>query len=340
MMRSWRHRPRVLLLAVILVAAIPTARAQDRSDPAPAPLDWDGLDPLRALLGPTRDGSDPVQALLGHARGAVRGQAEEVKARAWEVFRTVPRSGTCAERRAEIVKMLPDAVPLAQWDRDIYGDGYDDEMAASGARVMDIEPGRRAYRETSGQRYAEVRADPARKRVVIVFRGTRIEVASDVLTDIASHIGVETAYYGWAAGLVARVVREHPGFEVVATGHSLGGGLALYAGLRNPGTRVVVFNAAGLSLMSWENANDSDRARLNANAIVFATRNDTEIEPISALSFAGRSILPGHIVVVATDVTGGRALHGPTAMVHALEQLTADSAGASACDGAIGILAR
>jgi hypothetical protein len=213
------------------------AQAQDRSAPmsaAPGPA-WNGADPLRALLGPAPNGLDPLQALLGHARAAVRDQADDVRARAWETYQTAPRSGTCAERRIEIAAVLPDAVQLAQWDRDIYADGYDDEMVASGARVMDIEPSRRAYRESVGQRYAEVRTDPAEMRVVVVFRGTRIEVGSDILTDIASHIGLETACYAWAADLVARVVRDHPGFEIVVTGHSLGGGLALYAGLRKSG---------------------------------------------------------------------------------------------------------
>jgi hypothetical protein len=297
-----------LLLSALLAVLSPMAQARDGSTPMSAPRSpaRDGADPLRALLGPAPNSLDPLQALFGHARDAVRDQVDDVRVRAWETYQTAPRSGTCAERRAEIDAVLPDAVQLAQWDRDIYADGYDDEMAAAGARMMDIEPRRRAHRESVGQRYAEVRADPAGKRVVVVFRGTRIDVASDMLTDIANHIGLETAYYAWAADLVARVVQEYPGFEVVVTGHSLGGGLALYAGLLNPGTHVMVFNATGLSLATWSKTNAADRARINADAVVIVTRNDAEIEPVSALSFAGRSVLPGHIAVIETDVTDAR----------------------------------
>jgi hypothetical protein len=341
-MKPRRSGSGALLLSALLAVLSPMAQAQTgpaltSAPPGPA---RDSADPLRALLGPAPNGLDPLQALFGHVRDAVRDHVDDVKASAWQTYQTAPRSGTCAERRAEIDAVLLDAVQLAQWDRDIYADGYDDEMAASGARVMDIEPRRRAYRESVGRRYAEVRADPAGKRVVVVFRGTRIEVGSDILTDIASHIGLETAYYAWAADLVARVVRDHPGFEVVITGHSLGGGLALYAGLRNPGTHVMVFNAAGLSLATWAKTNAADRARINADAVVIVTRNNAEIEPVSALSFAGRSVLPGRIAVIETDVADARALHGPAVVAHAVKQLAATSAGDKACDGNIAVLAR
>src|ERR1700741_4334271 len=173
-MRPRGSGPGALLLSALLAVLGPMAQAQGGSAPMSAPPGpaWDGADPLRALLGPAPNGSDPLQALLGHARDAVRDQVDDVKARAWETYQTAPRSGSCAERRTEIAAVLPDAVQLAQWDRDIYADGYDDEMAASGARVMDVEPRRRAYRESVGQRYAEVRTDTAEMRVVVVFRGT------------------------------------------------------------------------------------------------------------------------------------------------------------------------
>jgi len=287
-----------------------------------------------------QDGSHPLQALLGRAQGFVQGQIADVKARAWETYRTAPRTGTCADRRAFIAAALPDAVLFARWDRDIYTDGSDERMEATGATVLDLGGGRVAYREPRGQKYAEVRSGPGGGKVVVVFRGTRVAVGSDVLTDVASHVGLDTGYYTWAADLVARVVQEHPGSLIVLTGQSLGGGLALYAGLRNPGTRVVAFNAAGLSLVTWLKTNAADRARINANTIEFTTRNEAQIEPISALSFAGRSVIPGHVVVVATDVVDERTLHGPVTVAAAIERLAATNVGGNACDGDIGVIKR
>ena len=285
-----------------------------------------------------QDSPHPFQSLLGRAQGFVHGQIADVKTRAWQTYVSAPRTGTCADRRAFIVAALPDAVKFATWDRDIYQDGHDAEMEASGATVRDLGDGRVAYREPKGQRYAEVHIEA--RRVIVVFRGTRVAVGSDVLTDVASHIGLETGYYSWAADLVAKTVHDHPGVPVIATGQSLGGGLALYAALRNPGAHAVVFNPAGLSLVSWLKTSAADRNRMNADTVVFTTRNDLQIEPISALSFAGRSILPGHIVVVATDVVDERALHGPVTVAAAMERLAATNVGGSACDGDIGVIAR
>lgn len=285
-----------------------------------------------------QDGSHPFQALLGRAQGFVQGQVADVKTRAWQTYLSAPRQGSCADRRAFIAAALPDAVTFARWDRDIYTDGYDVEMEASGVTVRELGEGRRAYREPNGQRYAEVRSES--RRVVVVFRGTRVAVGSDVMTDVAAHVGIETGYYEWAADLVARVVHDHPGMPVIATGQSLGGGLALYAVLRNPGTRAVAFNPAGLALLTWLKASTTDRARMNADAVVFTTRNDVQIEPISGLSFAGRSVVPGHVVVVATDVVDERTLHGPVTVAAAMERLVATNVGGAACDGDIGVLAR
>ena len=291
-----------------------------------------------STLASAQDGSHPFQALLGRAQGFVQGQVADVKTKAWQTYLSAPRQGSCADRRAFIAAALPDAVTFARWDRDIYTDGHDAEMEATGVTVRDLGDGRMAYREPNGQRYAEVRSES--RRVVVVFRGTRVSVGSDVMTDVASHVGIETGYYEWAAALVARVAHDHPGMPVITTGQSLGGGLALYAALRNPGTRAVAFNPAGLALLTWLKASMADRARMNADTVVFTTRNDVQIEPISGLSFAGRSILPGHVVVVATDVVDERALHGPATVTAAMERLVETNVGGTACDGDIGVLAR
>lgn len=126
--------------------------------------------------------------------------------------------------------------------------------------------------------------------------------------------------------------------KVIATGHSLGGGLAIYAVLQNPGVRGFVFNPAGVALLTWTTTGAADRARTNAALTVVSTRSDGHIEPVTALSLAGRSVLPGHIVVLEADADGPIALHSAATVVRALEQVEASGAGGSACDGHLGEL--
>lgn len=95
----------------------------------------------------------------------------------------------------------------------------------------------------------------------------------------------------------------------------------LHAVLRNPDTRSVVFNPAGLSLVARLNPGATDRTRINADNVVFTTRNDIQIEPISGLPFAGRSVIRGRLIVIAMYVVDERALYGPTGVAAAAEGL-------------------
>jgi hypothetical protein len=269
---------------------------------------------------------------------AARNKADEVRSTALATYIAAPRQGTCADRRAQILSVLPDAIRFSHYTRDIYSDGHDDEMAARNLRTMNISPGRQAYRDPVGKYYAEVRSNEKAPQVVIVFRGTRVTAAGDIYTNFASYLGAPTRYYRWAADLAATVAAEHPGASIVATGESLGGGLTLYAVLRNPGVTGFAFNPAGLSHAVWQEAGPTDRTRANAAITVISTRNATQIEPITGLSLAGTSVLPGHVFVVSSTVANERALHGANAVVSALEDLAATQAGGSACDGNIGIL--
>jgi hypothetical protein len=288
-----------------------------------------------------QDNSTRFGSLLGRAQqaiGAVKNQADEIKARAMQAYRTAPRAGSCADRRKEFLAILPDALRFSVYARDIYTDGSDARMVLDNLTILNLGDGRTAYRSPEGERYAEARVDPTHNQAVVVFRGTRVTVRSDIYTDIASHIGLDTGYYTWAADLVARIVRENPDKSVVVTGQSLGGGLTIYSVLHNPGVRGFAFNPAGLSLLAWAATTPSQRARLNDAVTVISTRNANQIEPISALSFAGRSVLPGHIFVVETNVIDERTLHGPATIVDALTDLSASGVAGSACDGDIGVL--
>ena len=283
-------------------------------------------------------GSHPLGGIF-RLLGVIRGQTRQIDIAAMEVYETMPRSGSCAERRERFMGILPEALRFSRYARDIYTDDHSSEMVASGLKTLDLGGGRSAYYDTAGRRYAEVRVDIEHHQAVVVFRGTRLSVGTDVSTDVLSFVGIETAYYTWASALVAQVVREHEGMEVVVTGDSLGGGLTLYAVLHNPGVKGFAFNPAGLSLLTWASTNSADRERTNTAVTVISTRNANHIDPVTALSFAGRSVLPGHIFVVETGAFGAPALHSANTVVAALERAATTDTGGSACDGDLGVLA-
>jgi hypothetical protein len=269
--------------------------------------------------------------------GVIAGHAKITDMQASRAYKAAPRAGTCAERRERIVKILPDALRLSRYVRDIYE--HIAQLKAAGLKTMDLGDGRQAIYEPTGQRYAEIRVDAARHEVIVVFRGTRLTVGSDISTDVLSVTGIETAYYRWASSLVAQVAHEHAGMRVIVTGHSLGGGLVLYAVLRNPGVEGIAFNPVGLSWLTWLTTRRAERARTNSALTVISTRNANHIEPLTALSLAHRTVLPGQLFFVETEATGSLSLHGAVTVVTALERLTANEAEGSACDGVLGALA-
>lgn len=272
------------------------------------------------------------------ALARIGGEMLEVERRAMAAYRSLPRTGTCAERRRRWLAILPDALTFSRYANDVYDRNHEDEMRKAGQTRLELAPDRTAYFEPTGDRYAEARVDRSRNRIVVVFRGTRIGVGRDLATDVLNYIGVNTRYYQWASSLVADIAREHPGQKLVATGHSLGGGLALYAVLNNAGVSAVVFNPIGLSDAVWTAANPATRARVNAHVTVVSLRNFWAIEPVTALSLAGRSVLPGHVFVLKSGVLRPAKLHTSMQLVSSLEQVAANNADGDVCDGYLGTL--
>ncbi len=297
---------------------------------------------LAVLLAPAQafaeDERRPLDVLVNLLKGA-KEKAREIDRDAMRVLESVPRAGSCAERRARIQAMLPEALRLARLARDIGETNQEAKLKAGGLSTLDLGGGRTAHYRSNGRRYAEVQVDQERRQAVVVFHGTRPRVKSDLTTDVLGFIGVETRYYRWAAELVAQVVREHEGFEVLATGHSLGGGLAVYAVLKNPGVKGFAFNPAGLALLTWAGTSAADRERTNAAVTVVSIRNARHIEPVTAISLAGRSVLPGRILVVEVDEPNTATLHASKTVVAALERLAATQAGGEVCEGDLGVLA-
>lgn len=163
-------------------------------------------------------GEHPGGGILLRVLGAIGGQAREIDGEAMHVYRRLPRSGSCPERRDHLMRILPEALRLSRYASDIYDRSRDAEMKTAKLATLDVGDGHRAYFEAEGQRYAEVRLDQELGQAVVVFRGTRLAVGSDMATNVLNLIGVETDYYDWASSLVAQVAREHAGMSVIATG--------------------------------------------------------------------------------------------------------------------------
>lgn len=84
---------------------------------------------------------------------------------------------------------------------------------------------------------------------VVAFRGTRMDSADDILTDVQLGSGMNTTYFSLAETFVGLYA---PGPNVIMTGHSLGGAIAQIVGNRTR-RAFVTFNAPGVALLASRN---------------------------------------------------------------------------------------
>jgi pimeloyl-ACP methyl ester carboxylesterase len=99
----------------------------------------------------------------------------------------------------------------------------------------------------------------ALKEIAIVFQGTNFNSWADWRTNLSP---VEPRQYKEALGYVSGVRRNNSGIKIVATGHSLGGALALNMSLRIPGIHFVGFNPSPRAFYGKELEADSEVTRL------------------------------------------------------------------------------
>jgi pimeloyl-ACP methyl ester carboxylesterase len=172
------------------------------------------------------------------------------------------------------------------------------EAVYSGAEVAGFERLERYATDSSSGLQAEVHRPVDGGPVVVTVAGTDMWSLRDWVTNVLqalslSPLGVPRQYRE-ALDLVERV-RSEFGENVVVTGHSLGGAIATYTGMRT-GTPVVSFNAAGLA--AGADATLRRHGALDASRVV-QVRVDGELlssEPVIPLP--GLPQLHGTVVTI------------------------------------------
>lgn len=258
-------------------------------------------------------------------------KSQEVRHQAMDFYVAAERKGSCASRHKALLDALPRADAYARMSKAIY--------AANPVAGQVAVVGQRALTDETGRFYAEVLEEPGKRAATVVFRGTRLGSQADIAANVANFFGVEGRYYGWAANLVSAVAAANPGWVVTTTGHSLGGGLAIHAAAQNPGVRAIAFNPAGMNANAWRALPAADRDRLARDVEVFATRSTQRVDPVAALSLAGRSVLPGRVRVLPHEAADPVSLHSMDAMLAALRAAANTRPGDAICDSDLGVIA-
>jgi hypothetical protein len=228
----------------------------------------------------------------------------------------------CKSYGAKLARRQTEFVMLARLSNDIYErtEGLPRQQSpVAGSEEIRDDQGKRItlWFEPLSKGYAEVHHDALANAKVVVFRGTRLGSLKDLSTNLRQFVNIVPERYQWAAELVRQVKEETPGARIVATGHSLGGGLASYAALLN-GQEAVVFNPAGFSegvLATLPAAASSG----NKN-VVFIARSGQTLDTVSALSLGGETTMVGRRYLV--DRAPGLPLLG----IHSMEGLARELA--------------
>lgn len=121
----------------------------------------------------------------------------------------------------------------------LANNAYDHTDQPQFALPADWQLGHRASHGDLQYSLFEQRADGAVQKVVLAFRGTdnqRDWWTGNILAD----------QYERAAQIVQTMRARYPGVVLVATGHSLGGGLALHVSMRFAGVSAYAFNPSPL----------------------------------------------------------------------------------------------
>lgn len=147
-----------------------------------------------------------------------------------------------AKADAELASMVMDYALLSQA---IYDLGTDKYKAPSGWEALGLvgNPKQLFFRDLESG--FKVGTFINGKKLAVVFQGTNPDEIVDWTTDFFTLKGVKTAQYQEALIYIGKIIEQQAAanYDIVVTGHSLGGGLATYAALYYD-KPAFVFNAA------------------------------------------------------------------------------------------------
>lgn len=246
--------------------------------------------------------SGDIEALRDIAN-RLKGEYQKIQSSARNAASSESGAAGCHDYERDLSPKIQEFARLAQLSSNIYLSGVEKELKLAGSFSKSYinENGGRVLglRDPASDGYAEIHFDEIGDGIVIVFRGTKILSIKDISTNVEQFSNILPERYKWADNLVSRVRSENKDSRIIVTGHSLGGGLAMYTGVREM-LETVVFNPAGLSrgvlndlslsVNQWKSA--------NGKMVAFMARSGQSIDPISALSLSGRTVVAGRRYIV------------------------------------------
>lgn len=221
-----------------------------------------------------------------------------------EVAAALGRQADCREAAAALENRQAEFLLAAYLSRDIHerAEGRIKRQPGEAARSEIVAESRRVslWFDAASDGYAEVHHDALPGAEIIVFRGTRVDKLKDLSTNLVQFVNIVPERYRWAASLVGQVARETPGARILVTGHSLGGALATYAALAHD-AEAVVFNPAGLSRGALATLSPAALEAGERNIVAFITCGGEALDPVSALSLAGDTVMVGRRYLVERE---------------------------------------
>ena len=196
-----------------------------------------------------------LEQRLAEVKDAMDGASGAKKADLAEEHRQIQEDIKALQaERAEIRAMadLPDAPAAMAMAADVYNDestlGDTHLKRLSDQELLDANIDPAMMEDEESGFHAAIYRNENTGEMVLVFEGTDMMSRTDWLTNGKQGLGLETTQYEMAQRLGQRFDRSFPDDNKMITGHSLGGGLAAYAGLStgNEDIKVITFNASGL----------------------------------------------------------------------------------------------